>query len=477
VAAIGFAFDTYELLMTPIVARKALASFLNVDPFTDAGNDQILAWTGYITYASAVCGGIFGLLGGFLTDRFGRKRVMFWSIMLYALSPFAAAFSTSAWMLLVLRCTTFIGVCVEFVAAVTWIAELFPEPRRREAALGYTQAFASVGGLLLSAIYKWVIIPNANSFPAILGEHAFWRYTLISGLLPAIPMILILPFLPESPAWLEKKTKGTLRRPRLGELFQPALKKTTIVSTIMFACSLGAAFGALQLAPQIIPGLMEDAKETKELQVKYNKLDKEIQEIAKKGPGEEVPKALEAEKKEINGQLIKLDKERESTIGGVNLIQELGGLFGRCMLAVLAMYIVSRRNLLRMFQWPGLIVVPVVFALFAGSMKDLELFKWGMFAAGFFTVAQLSFWGNYLPCVYPLHLRGTGESFSANVGGRMLGTSAQVATTQLALILPGVLPFIRLSYAAAIVAFSVYLIGSILCFWLPEPKTESLQNE
>ena len=40
------------------------------------------------------------------------------------------------------------------------------------------------------------------------------------------------------------------------------------------------------------------------------------------------------------------------------------------------------------------------------------------------TVAQFSFWGNYLPRVYPTHLRGTGESFAANVGGRMIGTSA-----------------------------------------------------
>ena len=35
-----------------------------------------------------------------------------------------------------------------------------------------------------------------------------WRYTLMSGLIPAIPLILIRPFLPESPAWARKKTRG-----------------------------------------------------------------------------------------------------------------------------------------------------------------------------------------------------------------------------------------------------------------------------
>ena len=51
-------------------------------------------------------------------------------------------------MLLILRCTTFVGVCVEFVAAVAWLAELFPNPHQRETVLGYTQAFSSIGGLL-----------------------------------------------------------------------------------------------------------------------------------------------------------------------------------------------------------------------------------------------------------------------------------------------------------------------------------------
>ena len=43
--------------------------------------------------------------------------------------------------------------------------------------------------------------------------------------------------------------------------------------------------------------------------------------------------------------------------------------------------------------------------------------------AGILLVGQFSFWGNYIPRVFPMHLRGTGESFAANIGGRVLGTS------------------------------------------------------
>ena len=58
--------------------------------------------------------------------------------------------------------------------------------------------------------------------------------------------------------------------------------------------------------------------------------------------------------------------------------------------------------------------------------------SWGVAVAGFLTVAQFSFWGNYLPRVYPTHLRGTGESFAANIGGRMIGTSFAWLTATIA---------------------------------------------
>ena len=104
-------------------------------------------------WVPALVGGAFGLLGGYLTDRFGRRRVLVWSILLYAFSAMAAGFSTNIYMLLVLRSTTYIGVFVEFVAAVAWIAEIFPDAKQREAALGYTQAFSSIGGLMVTGAY------------------------------------------------------------------------------------------------------------------------------------------------------------------------------------------------------------------------------------------------------------------------------------------------------------------------------------
>jgi hypothetical protein len=253
---------------------------------------------------------------------------------------------------------------------------------------------------------------------------------LISGVIPAIPLIVIRPFLPESPAWQQKKAAGTLKRPSFKELFRPTFRRTTIVTAVMVACSYGAAFGAIQHLPRIVPGLPEVAP---------------LQEV-----------------------------QKQQTVSAVQLWQELGGLVGRFVLAFLAVQIVSRRRLVRLFQVPGLFLVPLVF-LFP-AINNLELLKWGIFFAGLLTVAQFSFWGNYLPRVYPVHLRGTGESFAANVGGRMVGTSAALLTTQLANVMPGDSPSTQLAYAAAVVAFSVYAIGLASSFFLPEPEPDKLME-
>src|SRR5215831_5361625 len=422
-AALGFAFDTYSLLVLPLIVRPALSELLAVP-----GNSPLVnEWVGFIQFIPAVAGGIFGLLGGYLTDLFGRRRILVWSILLYAFSALASGYVTSVSALLVLRCTTFIGVSVEFVAAVAWLAELFPDPKQREAVLGYTQAFSSAGGLLISSAYT-LLATYSQSLPMVAGGHQPWRYALISAVIPAIPLIIIRPFLPESPVWQEKKAKGTLRRPSFAELFQPQFRTTTLLTALMFACSYGAAFGAIQHMPRIVPDLPE---------------------VSHLAP------AL-----------------KQAIVGKVQFLQELGGLVGRCILAILAVRIVSRRKLLRVFQVPGLFVVPFVF--FYAATHSLEMVRVGIFLAGMLTVAQFSFWGNYLPRVYPTYLRGTGESFAANVGGRMIGTMAALVTTGLVQSMPGGSVPIRLAYASALVGTSVYVIGVIASFFLPEPKSEHL---
>jgi MFS family permease len=250
IACLGFAFDLYESLMLPLIVRPALTAVGNLKP----GTSEFNMWVGLLFYVPNMAGGLLGLLGGYLTDLFGRRRVLFWSILLYSLSACAAGFSTSLSQLLILRCTTMIGVCVEFVAAIAWLAELFTNARRRESVLGYTQGFHTLGGLMVTGAY-YVAVTYAERLPMIRAGHEAWRYTLLSGLIPAIPLLFIRPFLPESPLWLKKRSKNEVKRPAFRELFGPALRKTTLVAMLLFACTYFLSYGALQQTVRMIPGL------------------------------------------------------------------------------------------------------------------------------------------------------------------------------------------------------------------------------
>jgi MFS family permease len=460
IAAIGFAFDIYELLMLPLVIKPALAALGGVSPegtpLLVPGSPEYTKWARALFFVPAIAGGIFGLLGGYLTDILGRRRVLTYSILLYAFSALAAGFATSLPMLLFFRCLVFIGVCVEFVAAVAWLAELFPDPHRRERVLGWTQAFSSLGGLLVGAA-NVLAARFADSLPAIQGGHEAWRYTLVSGVIPALPLILIRPFLPESPVWEAKRQAGTLRRPSIRELFSPGLVRTTVVTTLVFAASYGIAFGAIQQLPQILGGPKGHAA---------------ILATAKAAQDEAVAAAEKAGKPAPPAGRLKAiaGNATDEAVATVTIWQEVGGLVGRVLLAFAAVRIVSRRSLLRLFQWPALLIVPALFWWISTQLTDadsLPLIKAGIFVAGLFTVSQFSFWGNYIPLVFPTHLRGTGESFAANIGGRVLGTAAAWITLTLSAATPP--DPVRIAVAGAAVAGAYALVGAILTHWLPEP--------
>src|SRR5260370_14337363 len=113
-AAIGFLFYIYSVLVGPLILRPALHDLAGIE----LGTPAYTQWAGYLFWIPPLAGGFFGLIGGFLTDRFRRPAVLGWGILLYTLAPPPAGFSTSLEMLPLFRAPCFIGVFPEFVAAV-----------------------------------------------------------------------------------------------------------------------------------------------------------------------------------------------------------------------------------------------------------------------------------------------------------------------------------------------------------------------
>ena len=477
IASIGFLFDTYELLMTPLVAAPAIAELLHKLP-----NDPLVTeWVGKLLTYAAVCGGVFGLMGGWLVDKFGRKTIMALSIFVYSLSPFFAAYATSLPVFVFFRCTTFIGVCVEFVAAITWLAEVFEDKKQKEKWLGITQAFASLGGVLVTLMSGWISehlasLPHMGLALGASGGISPWRYTLMTGLLPAIPIALLLPFAPESRVWKEKRTAGALKRPSFGALFAPELRRVTIVTTILSACAYGIAFGALQVTvARVTPGLPELKAQAAEL-APLRKADGELR-AKLKAPGldDAARAAINAELKANFGKQSAPNAVIKKMGDKVQFHQEMGGLVGRILLAILLILGISRVALLKVFQIPALIVLPLTyFYLFP---MGGNAFLWAYAACGLLTVAQFSYFGEYLPKVFPMHLRGTGGSFATNVGGRMIGTCmATLNTAWLAPLLAGGMQNVKpvnVAQAAGIIACAMAAIAFVVGFFLPEPKEQA----
>ena len=517
VAAIGFLFDTYELLMFPVIGADAVAELVYVptppvptdpkwqppalSPWAELGltpadvpiqkgttseSDPVRLWAGRMLWIAALCGGVFGLLGGWLVDRLGRKTVMVGSIIVYSFSPLAAAYSTDLWMLVLFRCTTFIGVCVEMVAAVTWLAELFEDKKTREHAIGWTLACASLGGIFVTEVYNGIVsaarTPGAlPSFPFPDGHNpsnVAWRFTLLTGLIPGALILLLMPFVPESRVWAARKRAGTLRRPSFGELFAPNLRRTTIVTALLSACAYAAAFGALQMTPiQIAPGLPDIAEKRATLGAEKKKID-DREALLKGVKGEDAKKGLamvkEARQKWVAEQK-ELGEEVKARRGNIQRWQELGGLTGRIIFALL-LTLVPSQLLLRLFLVPGVILFPVTYLVLRGG--DYNLFAAAIFCCGLLTVAQMSYMSEYLPKVFPVHLRGTGGGFAANVGARMLGTMAATFNTEFLSTLFTSAPTnpIKVAYAAAVIGGSAFLVALVLSFLLPPPRTEEPTN-
>jgi hypothetical protein len=145
---------------------------------------------------------------------------------------------------------------------------------------------------------------------------------------------------------------------------------------------------------------------------------------------------------------------------------------GRIVLAVLIIIGLGRRTILRLLQVPGLVIFPLTYFLL--YHQNATVFCWGMAIAGFVTTSQFSFLGEYMPKMFPLHLRGTGGSFATNVGGRMIGTSAAFLTANVLAPMFKGNPFDQMAQAAGCVGISIVILSLILGALLPEPKGENL---
>ncbi len=145
-----------------------------------------------IAMASALYGTIVGsLIGGWPTDRFGRKATLLWIGVLYFVGAVGSALATNVSVFIAARVIGGLGIGISTVAAPLYISEIAP-PKQRGRLAGMFQ-FNIVFGILIAFLSNWLL--------AGIGESA-WRWMLGVAAFPSLLYALLCFGIPESPRWL-----------------------------------------------------------------------------------------------------------------------------------------------------------------------------------------------------------------------------------------------------------------------------------
>lgn len=207
-SAVGYAMDGFDLLILGFML-SAISADLNLTP---AQSGSLVTWT----LIGAVVGGI---LFGALSDRYGRVRVLTWTIVLFAVFTGLCAIAQGYWDLLIYRTIAGIGLGGEFGIGMALAIEAWPAKHRAKAA-----SYVALGwqvGVLAAALLTPVLLP-----------HIGWRGMFVVGIFPAFVAWYLRTRLHEPEIFSQKQTELSTQKISKLESFKLLVKDkaTTKVS-------------------------------------------------------------------------------------------------------------------------------------------------------------------------------------------------------------------------------------------------------
>jgi MFS family permease len=201
---LGWIFDGYEALVLVVVLVPMLHSVL-----TPAQAASTTVYAGIVIGITLLGWGIGGLVGGILADYVGRKRMMLWSVLLYALFSGFTALSDTVWTLCALRFLTGLAMGSEWSTGIALLSETWPEQARAKGA-GFLQS--GFGWGTLTAAVVWYAMSTLHP----LGAET-WRLMFVLGAVPALFVLYIRRSVNESEKWQravrEKRWNATTAQP------------------------------------------------------------------------------------------------------------------------------------------------------------------------------------------------------------------------------------------------------------------------
>ncbi len=201
---------------------------------------------GGLLFALFLCGWGLAFLWGPVGDKFGRVRTLMLTVVWYSLFTFLSALVTNVWQLAALRLLAGIGIGGEWAMGGTFVAEEWPEDRRRAGA-GYMHTGYYVG-IFLAALLNYLI-----------GSRFGWRWMFAVGGMPALLLAWVRYGVTEPERWQKKgKVVSTWRiwQP-FAALFSNACRHRTILNTLYMLASICGLWAGTVYVPAAVTALAE----------------------------------------------------------------------------------------------------------------------------------------------------------------------------------------------------------------------------
>ena len=240
----GWALDGMDSFIYALVLTPALTELLPRSgiPATSA---NVVSY-GSVLFALFLVGWGLSMVWGPIADRYGRVRTLILTILCYSVFTFLAALVTNVWQLAIFRLLAGVGIGGEWAMGGTFVAEAWPEDRRKMGA-GYLHT-GYYFGFFLAAL--------ANYF---VGAKYGWRWMFVLGGSPALLVTFIQYSVRESTTWQRKEREHPTMRAAFARLFTPTYARRTWLNSLYLLVSIvGLWAGSVYVPTSVTQIAMRD---------------------------------------------------------------------------------------------------------------------------------------------------------------------------------------------------------------------------
>lgn len=242
-AWLGWTLDGMDSFIFALVLAPALTELLPKSGMD--GSPSHVVYAGSVLFAVFLGGWGSSFVWGPLADRWGRTRTLAAAVGCYAIFTGAAALAQNVWELGVFRFLAGVGIGGEWALAGTYVAEVWPESRRKMGA-GYLQTGYYVGFFLAAALNFTI------------GASFGWRAMFLCGGAPVLLALYMLSKLKEPDQWLNA-AKSRRRASPLRDIFAPEYRRRTVVNAALVTISIIGLWAAAVYEPSAIITLAKRA--------------------------------------------------------------------------------------------------------------------------------------------------------------------------------------------------------------------------